>query len=111
VLSAWAIAFVTTLVVETPVYVWGLRERLSRWRAGLLAAGLNVATHPLAWMLTARASWAVFAAVEAAVWLGEALLLWALMRGARARSLALGEACTLSLVANALSAGVGLLLA
>jgi len=110
VISAWAIAFATTLLLETPVYIWGLRSRLAVSRAALLSLGLNAATHPAAWTLTARGTWVMFAAVEVGVWLTEACLLWLVMRAIRARAMTLGEAFLLSLVANALSAGVGLLL-
>jgi hypothetical protein len=56
-------------------------------------------------------SWWRFASVEVGVWLTEAWLLWALTRvGSRQCALPLKDALGVSLVANALSAGIGLLL-
>ena len=105
-MPGWLTAFACTLALEAPVYVAGLRRRVSAPRALLLAVALNVATHPLAWWLTAGHSWSRLAVVELGVWASEALLLWAL-----ARPLPLAEAVALALTANGLSAGVGLLLA
>jgi hypothetical protein len=100
----WAAAFATTLVVEMPVYLAGLRRTVGTPRAAALAVGLNVVTHPLAFALGAPGSPARFVAVESAVWLVEALLLWAVGR------LPARRAALLSLAANALSAGAGLLI-
>jgi hypothetical protein len=117
VVSGWLSAFALTLVVETPVYAWGLRGRVALARACLAAIALNAATHPIAWMLTVKGSWWAFAAVEMGVFLAEGSLVWLLCRSRRAARpsplppLPLSEACALSLVANSLSAGLGLLLA
>jgi len=116
----WAIAFACTLALETPVYLFGLRRVTGR--AGVtrpfvgLALAVNVATHPFAWALTRAWSWPRFAAVEAGVWVVESLLLIALVGAARGRG---GRAArpvsplalaVVAFTANALSAGVGLLL-
>lgn len=108
---SWLSAFVGTLAVETPVYWFGVGRRLSgreRLGASLL---VNVATHPLAWWFTARQpGWERFAAAEVAVLVIEAAL-WSLaVRPPRARQpMGWREASVLSLSANALSAGIGLL--
>lgn len=108
----WAVAFAATLVVETPLYLLGLRGVFELRRALLVALLLNAATHPLAWWLTVGGgSWWRFASVEAGAWLIEAWLLWALARvWCRHCTLPLTDALGVSLVANALSAGIGLLL-
>jgi hypothetical protein len=103
----WALAFVVTLALELPVYALLLRRPLGLARALAVAVALNLATHPLAWLATYR--WgARFFAVEAGVWLAEALLLFALAR-ALGRRVPLHEALLAALAANALSAGAGLL--
>jgi hypothetical protein len=109
---SWVTAFATTLIVETPVYLWALRGRLSWPRAALVAVLVNALTHPLAWTLGTPGSPVRFAAVEGGVWLAEAILLWSLVRAARpTRALPFREAFLPSLAANALSAGVGLIIA
>ena len=79
------------------------------WRTTLRFVGIallvNLVTHPLAWALTRAWSWPRFAAVEAGVWVAESLLLIALVRPASPVALA-----AVAFTANALSAGVGLLL-
>ncbi len=102
---AWLIAFAATLALEVPVYTLALRRRLGGSRAALLALALNAVTHPSAWWLTRQASWTRYTSVEIGVWLVEAALAWLAGRGA----LPAGEALLVALVANALSAGVGLL--
>jgi hypothetical protein len=105
------VAFAGTLVVEAPVYLLGLRGVFELRRGLLVALLLNAATHPLAWWLTVGGGWWRFASVEAGVWLTEAWLLWAITRvGSRQGALPLKDALGVSLVANALSAGIGLLL-
>ena len=103
----WLSAFAGTLLIEAPVYGWGLRSRLGLRRALLAALLVNVVTHPLAWRLTLARSWPRFAAVEAGVWLVEAAALLLLARAQRRRLPAL-DTLVLALVATALSAGVGL---
>ena len=107
----WLRDFALTLVVEIPVYTVALRGRLGWRRALLVALGVNAATHPIAWHLIVRAQrpWPdAFAAVEIGVWLVEAALVFAF---ARRRGLPLSEAVVTAFVANALSAGLGLMLA
>jgi len=109
----WSLAFVCTLALETPVYVLGLRPALPARRAALWSLVLNLLTHPAAWALTRAWSWPRFAAVEVGVWLVETLALLALARGSSglaARRLEPARALVLTLTANALSAGVGLLI-
>jgi hypothetical protein len=108
----WAVAFAATFVVEAPLYLLGLRGVFVLRRGLLVALLLNAATHPLAWWLTlGGGSWWRFASVEAGVWLTEGWLLWALTRAwSRQCALPLKDALGVSLVANALSAGIGLLL-
>jgi hypothetical protein len=103
----WRLAFVLTLLFELPVYVLLLRRRLGVARTLAVAAALNLATHPLAWMTTSAG--ASIPVVEACVWLAESLLLLAAARALR-RPLPAHEAFLTALAANALSAGVGLLL-
>jgi hypothetical protein len=112
--NGWALAFVFTLLAETPVYFLGLRRVFGA--RGALAASLllNVATHPLAWsaiMAAPRPFPYVFLGVEGAVTLIEALLLFGAGRSRLARRpLGAGEALAISLAANGFSAGLGLLL-
>jgi hypothetical protein len=112
VVLSWPLAFTLTLTVETPVYVLGTRRSLTWSKALGCAVAVNVVTHPLAFCWVARAaSWARFAGTEIAVALVESLLLWLLARKlSRNRSLTLASAMVISLSANALSAGIGLLL-
>ena len=119
-MTEWAKAFACTLVLETPVYLFGLSRLTAKTRGPRatlratsratlrfvgIALFLNLATHPFAWALTRAWSWPRFAAVEAGVWIAESLLLMALVRPASPVALA-----AVAFTANALSAGVGLLL-
>jgi hypothetical protein len=110
--TEWAKAFACTLALETPVYLFGLSRLTGRSRASRhavrfvgIALFVNLVTHPFAWALTRAWSWPRFAAVEAGVWVAESLLLIALVRPASPLALA-----AVAFTANALSAGVGLLL-
>jgi hypothetical protein len=115
--TAWAKAFACTLLLETPVYLFGLSRATEMARATRrapsrttlrfvgIAVLVNSITHPFAWALTRAWSWPRFAAVEAGVWVAESLLLIALVRPASPLALA-----AVAFTANALSAGVGLLL-
>lgn len=111
-MTEWAKAFACTLLLETPVYSFGLsrvtaksRALRDTWRFAGIAVLVNVVTHPFAWALTRAWSWPRFAAVETGVWVAESLLLMALVRPASPLALA-----AVAFTANALSAGVGLLL-
>lgn len=113
-LSGWALAFVCTLLIETPVYFLSLRGAFGVPRALLASLALNVATHPLAWsaiMSAPRPFPTVFLSVEAGVTLVEALLLFGVGRSRLARRpLRAIEALAISVAANGFSAGVGLFL-
>jgi hypothetical protein len=103
-------AFGLTLAVELPWYGAGLvaRRLVARarwWWAPVLGVAVNAVSHPLLWWwLAPHPSLARLAVAEAAVWLMEALLLWAAIR----RELAL--LLVLSLAANASSLLIGLIL-
>jgi hypothetical protein len=82
-------ALALTLVVEVPAYLVALScagVQLGRTgRSGLLlaAVGVNLATHPVVWILLAHAGPAygmAFFLVEAAAWVGETALLWLVIR-------------------------------
>ena len=105
---SWAFAFVLTLACELPVYVVTLRRPLGGV-ARALAVGVvvNVATHPLAWTLAVGQA-LPWLAIEATVTVAEAALVFAAAR-AVGRRLPLHESLLVSLAANALSAGVGLI--
>jgi hypothetical protein len=105
---SWGFAFVGTLLLELPLYTLLLRRRLGTTRAVAVAAAINLATHPLAW-LAISAQVLPFIAVETCVWLTETLLIYVAGR-ALARAVPFHEALLAALAANALSAGVGLLL-
>jgi len=108
-LGHWLLAFVLTLALELPLVVGlgrPLEARLVRRIATALLA--NAVTHPAVWFVFPRLPWpwpAVLAAAEAWAWLAEAAIYRALLREAGWRASLL-----LSLAANALSFGVGLLL-
>ena len=104
----WAFAFAITLVCELPIYALLLRRPLRGvGRALAVGAALNLATHPVAWTLVVGGR-APYYAVEAGVWLAEAAMIFAAAR-ALGRRLPAHECLLVSLAANALSAGVGLL--
>jgi hypothetical protein len=113
-LLGWALAFLFTLVVETPVYFLSLRRVFGGKGAMAASLLLNIATHPIAWstlMATHRPFPYVFLAVEGAVILIEGLLLFAAGRSRFARQpIRLDSALAISLAANGFSAGLGLLL-
>jgi hypothetical protein len=109
----WPLAFVLTIVLETPVYLLALRRTVGAGHAVLVALLLNAATHPLAWSLITDAREpfpAVFLLVEAGVLITEALGLWLLGRSRWSRGrLGVAEALAMAFAANGVSAGVGLL--
>lgn len=103
-------AFLGTLVVEAPIVVLGLRRSMAPWRALVVAVTVNVVTHPPAWSLTARSrTWTTYAVVEVAVWLVEGALVAGILRRVSGRW-RVAEALVLTLVANATSAALGLVL-
>jgi hypothetical protein len=104
----WLFGFVLTLVFELPVYALALRRPLGGLgRALAVGVAVNLATHPLAWML-AVGGLVPWVGIEGAVTVAEAAMLFAAARGL-GRRLPAHEAFLVSLAANALSAGVGLL--
>jgi hypothetical protein len=108
----WAIAFATTLLAESPVYVLASRRSFATGAALALALLLNLATHPAAWSVFrfGHVSFPYgFLAVEAVVVLAEATLVFAAGRSRFARR-PLGPATCLamSLAANCFSAGLSL---
>lgn len=110
----WAIAFVATLVAETPVYVLSSRRNFAMGVAASVAVLLNFATHPVAWSFfrSGHISFPLgFFAVEAMVVLAEAVLLFAAGRSRFARRPLRGSSClVISFAANSFSAGLGLLI-
>jgi hypothetical protein len=112
--NGWPLAFLLTVVSETPVYLFALRRTLGTGHALLVALGLNLLTHPLAWSTITAAPhplpW-VFLAVESAVLVVEAFLVFILGRTPWSRRrIGVAAALAISLSANGLSAGLGLLL-
>lgn len=99
----YALALVVTLTVEVPIYVLVLRAAgLLPRRRVLAGAGVNLATHPVLWLvLSAHPTW--FVPAEAGVCLVEALLLWLLAgrRDAGLLSVAAVAANTASILAGA----------
>lgn len=112
-LQGWALAFLSTLVVETPVYFLALRRNFGGKGALAVSLLLNFATHPIAWstiMAAHRPFPYLFLAVESTVTLIEGLLLLAAGRSRFARQpIRLGTSLVVSLAANGFSAGLGLL--
>ncbi|PRQ04732.1 hypothetical protein ENSA5_04970 [Enhygromyxa salina] len=86
-MSAWLTAFVFTQVIEIPIYMRALLERLdggepvvARWSAALgLAFGASAITHPIVWFVMPKlvpSSWLtmviiaeLFAILTEAAWL------------------------------------------
>lgn len=107
----WIDAFVWTCAIETPIYVLMLRRSFRDWWAPVVVSiFLQLATHPLLWFFFPRDSdyWTSFFVFETAVagveGLLVALLLWRLReRHAFVRGISAG------VLANALSASIGLL--
>lgn len=114
---AWLVAFVWTLVLETPVYVAFLDRESRTWHGPLLASlALNVMTHPLFswWVLGSQPGEAAIFVAECGIFVAEGLALAALRArnprtDARAARLVLSS-IGIAFCANAFSYGVGLLL-
>ena len=107
----WPAAFAATLAIETPIYLWLLREHGSRFGVTAVLLG-NAVTHPVAWWLVSSSepSWSRFGAAELFAWLCEAVLLVLLGRAFDKR-IALSQSVWIALAANAASASIGLLIA
>jgi hypothetical protein len=85
----YPLALVITLVVEVPIYgvVLHLARVLPGWRGLGAAVVVNLATHPVLWLvLSAQPGW--FVPAEAGVCVVEAALLW-LLAGSRTPGLLL----------------------
>ncbi|HEX8004095.1 MAG TPA: hypothetical protein VF519_15510 [Mycobacteriales bacterium] len=108
-MNGYLAAFLLTLAVEPPVWAYGLRRALGvparrGYRDGLLA---NATSHPLTWLVLfplLPEGYAAFVAVEAFAVAWEAALLRVRV-GRDAPAIA-----ALSLVANAVSLALGVLL-
>lgn len=102
-IGPWLSAFLFTQAVEMPVYYAHLKH-LGRWDAWGAAFLLSLATHPIVWYVfpeLIHGSWLGMVAGAESFAIGvEALLLWRL----RAE-----RPLLVALVANCLSAGLGLL--
>jgi hypothetical protein len=111
---SWPVAFILTLATEAPVYGLSLRRNLAWWRTLLLVLLLNLLTHPLAWMAITRSRapfLQVFFSVEAAVVGVEALVLFMVGRTSWSRHpITPAKALAIASAANAMSAGLGLIL-
>jgi hypothetical protein len=106
----YAVALAITLAVEVPIYgvVLHLARLLPGWRGLGAAVGVNLATHPLLWLvLSTHPGW--FIPAEAGVCLVEAALLWGLA-GRRDPGLLLAAAVaanTASILAGTLLSELG----
>lgn len=102
-MTAWLSAFLFTQAVEVPFYRWQLKH-LSPADAWGLSVLLSLATHPVVWFvfpsLFPTSYWGMVLAAESFAIGVEALMLW------RVR---VSQPFLVSLVANSLSAGLGLL--
>jgi hypothetical protein len=117
--AAYALAFVLTWLIETIVYLWAFRTlRWPGWRAGrgvgralLLVLGLNVVTHPLLWLFTARVpGTGPLLLAEVLAVLVEGTILGLVLRVPGADAVARwGWSLLAALLANAVSLLVGLL--
>ena len=116
-MMSWLVAFVWTLVLETPVYAAFLDREAQTWHGPLLASlALNLMTHPLFswWVLGSQPAESAIAVAECGIFFAEGLALAALRarnprtkgRGARLVLPSVG----IALCANAFSYGVGMLL-
>jgi len=113
-LMSWLVAFVWTLVFETPVYAAFLDREARTWRGPLLVSlALNAMTHPLFswWVLSAQPAESAIAVAECGIFVAEGLAL-AAMRARNPESRSRGARLVLTSVgiafcANALSYGAG----
>lgn len=108
-LLMWLSAFVTTILVETPIYMLFLQARMHLGWGALVSLGLQMSTHPLLWIIWPHVQHALdytplVIIAEVCVVLVEGALLVLVMGTAYWR-----RALLASLVANATSTIVGLL--
>lgn len=108
-LSRWLLAFGLTLAIEVPIAsVLLRREEPSVDRLVATCAFANLATHPLVWFATPLlmlSGWGGMAVSECFAWLAEAAFFAVVLEG-----LGLLRATAVSLLANAVSFGAGLVL-
>lgn len=108
-LTRWIVAFAFTQLVEVPVYLGAMRQQRIETPLGsrvFAAFGASALTHPIVWfvfplLLSRQGYWTMVAAAEVFAVAAEAVYL---------RLFGLRWALALSLLANALSAGLGLAL-
>jgi len=108
----WGEAFVWTCALETPVYVLMLRRAFRGWWAPIVVSiFLQLATHPFLWRFFPWdwGYWPAFFVGETLVVLVEGLLVAAILWRLRERH-PLPRGLAAALLANALSATVGLFL-
>jgi len=84
----YLLALALTLAVEVPVYAVALRAAhlLPLGRAVVVAVGINLATHPVVWLVLVRAGsayWPLFGVVEVGAVLAETALILPWVRGDR----------------------------
>jgi hypothetical protein len=111
VVLPWLWAFLFTEAVEVPIWAYALRkharregeERLDPWACVALGFGASAITHPIVWFVFPRLApgsyWVMTAQAEAFAVLVEA---------AYASYLGLPSALAWSILANAMSLGLGL---
>ncbi|MFT5291168.1 MAG: hypothetical protein ACI8QS_000668 [Planctomycetota bacterium] len=115
-MTAWLSAYLFTVAFEMPLWAWGLRRTLPDGRLLVaLSFSTSLFTHPVLWLTYTPTSevGAPLLLAESVVILVEAILVWTLWN--RAASPASKRASwwrclAVSLAANSLSAGLGLLL-
>jgi len=103
-LRRWFLAFAFTQVVEVPVY------RRTLGVSAFQAFGASLLTHPIVWFVLSSPLWPMSWGVRATIaelfaWLAEAAYFQWIVRTQGG----LGKAVAFTLLANALSCGLGLL--
>jgi hypothetical protein len=109
----WPLAFALTVGIETPVYVWQLRFALGVLGAIAVSVICQLTTHPIVWFVLPRTHpWPLgYTIKELFAWLVEALIVYLASRTRWSRErVGVLDALLISLAANALSAGIGLLI-
>ena len=109
----WFNAFLTTLILELPVYLWCLRKSSLRgWPSFVVFLGANAITHPTLWFVVPYFSpyWMWLLVCEVGVCAAETFLIAAAFRFRSAPQIDFRVAAFTSVCANSLSAIVGLFL-
>jgi len=110
-ISAWALAFGLTVLIEAPIVVAILRGPVIWPRALLIALGAQLITHPALWFIAPRFDpyWLWVGVMECAVTAVEAVLYAGLLRTTTQEwGKILPRAILASIAANAVSTGIGL---